>query len=895
MVEEKQRKQANASVLLGLTREEAAASRRKHGANILSKQKRKGFFARFLTNLGDPVIRILLGALVLNLLMMFRRSDWVETLGIAAAVLLATLISTLSEVGSDRAFAALEEADRKTLCRVIRSGKTVSLPQNQVVVGDLILLSAGEGIPADGRLIQGEIRTDQSAMTGESREMKKWVSGDPSMTPSAPSSMFRGCSVTAGEGIMEVTAVGDSTLLGEISKEIQAETRDSPLKVRLSKLARQISALGYLAAALAALAYLFHVFILDSGMREEIILYKLRDLPYLIDHLLHALTLALTVIVVAVPEGLPMMIAVVLSANIRRMLKDQVLVRKPAGIEAAGSMNILFTDKTGTLTRGQMQVTHYATGAGEIQETNAGMPASIPLSLLLLSCRNGGGAVMGRDEKDTLCPLGGNPTDRALLQFALLQDAKSLSLISRLPFDSAKKYAAATLSTEKGPLTLVWGAPERLLPHLGSVMDERGKSLPPSHRVLQRTQREMTQRGLRVLAFCLVSGGVRASDLEGTMEAPLCFLGYLGLSDPVRPEARKSVEQLHRAGIGVVMITGDNRDTATVIAKASGILTPERDLVLEGEDLERMGDERLKSLLPRMAVIARAMPTHKSRLVRLSEEAGLVTGMTGDGINDAPALKMADIGFAMGSGTQVAKDAGDILILDDNLASIVRAVLYGRTIFKSIRKFITLQLTMNLSAMGVTMICPLLGLESPVTVVQMLWINLVMDTLGGLAFAGEAPLDDTMQEPPKRREEPILSSYMIYGILLLGAFTVGLCLFFLNCPAITRLFRPHPENLYLLTAFFALFIFSSVFNCFSARTDRLKLFSGIGKNPIFLWIMSAITAIQVLFVYLGGSVLRTAPLTPKELLITLALSFTVLPAGFLCKLLWRLVGNKKGY
>ena len=308
-----------------------------------------------------------------------------------------------------------------------------------------------------------------------------------------------------------------------------------------------------------------------------------------------------------------------------------------------------------------------------------------------------------------------------------------------------------------------------------------------------------------------------------------------------------------------------------------------------------MSDAQIREKLPHVAVIARALPTDKSRLVRLAQELGLVTGMTGDGINDAPALRRADIGFSMGSGTQVAKDAGDILILDNNLSSIVRAVLYGRTIFKSIRKFITLQLTMNFCAVAVTMICPFLGLESPVTVVQMLWINLIMDTLGGLAFAGEAPRDSYMKESPKKRDEPILNRYMVNQIVGLGSFTVALCLYFLFSPTVRSIFRPHDNHLYLLTAFFGLFIFSSVFNCFNSRTDRLNLLSELSKNRIFLLIMLAILMIQIGFVYLGGNVLRTAPLFLKELSVTFLLSLSVFPFDILRKAFWRLRGKKKGF
>ena len=296
-----------------------------------------------------------------------------------------------------------------------------------------------------------------------------------------------------------------------------------------------------------------------------------------------------------------------------------------------------------------------------------------------------------------------------------------------------------------------------------------------------------------------------------------------------------------------------------------------------------------------MAVIARALPTDKSRLVRVAQEQERVVGMTGDGINDAPALRRADIGFGMGSGAAVARDASDILILDDNLASIVKAVLYGRTIFKSIRKFITLQLTMNFCAVGVSMIGPFIGVNAPVTVVQMLWINLIMDTLGGLAFSGEAPLPSYLKEKPKRRDEPILCRYMVNEILFLGGYTVGLCILFLKHPAITARFRTTPDDLCHLTAFFALFIFSSVFNCFNARTDRLRPFAGLSRNRSFLLIMGGVLLLQIIFVYLGGSVLRTMPLLPRELGLTAILALSVLPVEKLRVFLWRARGRRERY
>jgi len=880
----------------GLDAHAVLESRKVNGANVLTKQKQKSFLGQFLANLNDPVIRILLVALAVHLLLLFGDGDLLETVGIAIAVFLATLISTLSEYGSAKAFSRLSEQSGNGKCRVRREGNVLEIPFSEVVVGDVVLLSAGEQIPADGKLFSGALRSDQSAMTGESREAEKIPIGTFQHDPACPSALFRGCTVTGGMGEMTVTAVGNATFLGEISREIQAETRESPLKRRLNKLARQISIFGYVAAALVALVYLFNAFVLDSGMHPTLIQLKLTDLHYLFSHLLHAFTLALSVLVTCVPEGLPMMVAVVLSSNIKRMVRDQVLVRKPVGIESAGSMNILFTDKTGTLTEGKMQVERIALPDGtvcslrELLQTRSRAAALIPHLL-----RFGSEAEIGTDANGKRTAIGGNATARALLESVMeLPHPTSVQLLARLPFDSTRKYAAASLGG-KERLTFLLGAPEKLFPFVEEELQNDDLPHPFSRTRAERCIAEQTVRGYRVLAMALSRENVSAPHHKDGIHGSLIYLGAVCLCDPLRKEAAQAVANLQDAGIRVVMITGDSRETATSIGRQCGIIDREHDVVLTSEELARMSDTGLQDLLPRLAVVARALPTDKSRLVRIAQQQNLVVGMTGDGINDAPALRLSDIGFSMGSGTQVAKDAGDIVILDNNLASIVRAVLYGRTIFKSIRKFITLQLTMNFCAVGVNMICPFLGFDAPLTVVQMLWINMIMDTLGGLAFAGEPPLQEYMKEPPKRRDEPILNRYMVNQIAFLGAFTVGLCLFFLKAPHVTAAYRISEGSICLLTAFFALFIFSSVFNCFNARTDRLKLFSGLRRNRVFLGIMLAVLLIQILFVYLGGSILRTVPLTPQELLLTMALALSVFPADLIRKAVLRLLGKKSGY
>ena len=880
---------------LGLSEKEVLQSRKEYGDNRLTKQKSKPFLLQFFANLNDPVIRILLCAMAVNLLLLFGSADWMETVGIGVAVLLATLVSTLSEYSSAKAFDRLSEESSKVLCRVVRGGVLREISIGEIVVGDLIKLSPGDAIPADGVMMEGILRVDQSSMTGETKEVEKCPGSEVPSLPSSPTALFRGSNILSGEGLMEVRAVGDKTFLGGISREIQSTTRESPLKRRLAKLARQISRVGYLASALVALAYLFHVFVLQSGKDPAVIFLKLTDLPYLMTQLLHAFTLALTVLVVAVPEGLPMMVAVVLSSNVKRMIRDRVLVRKPVGIEAAGSMNLLFTDKTGTLTEGKMKLTKFCFPDGSVESSGVCDPnANACQRLFALAFAYGTQASFGKDRQGNEEILGGSGTERALLESLDKSKLPNARVLSRLPFDSVRKYAAVTLLSP-GKVTLLLGAPERLFPFIGSRLLPNGTLASGELQKVKKVLAEWTDEGCRVLALATSTDGIDAERHAATPIGKLTLVGLIALRDDLRSDAKQSVKELQEAGIHVVMITGDSPKTARSIAASCGILDGKHQTIVSGEELSRLSDPEVKDLLPSLAVVARALPGDKSRLVRLAEESGDVVGMTGDGINDAPALRLADVGFAMGSGTQVAKDAGDIIILDNKLSSLAKAVLYGRTIFKSIRKFITLQLTMNFCAVAITMICPFLGVKTPITVVQMLWINLIMDTLGGLAFAGEAPLADYMKEPPKARDEPILNRYMINEILVLGSFTVGLLLYFLKSPTLISHFRSAQDRIYLLTAFFVLFIFASVFNCFNARTDRLKLSAGLWKNHAFVVIMSAILAIQVGFVYLGGSLLRTAPLTVRELLLTLALSFSVFPAELARKALWRLRGKRGGY
>lgn len=857
----------------GLTTAQAARSRAEHGGNELTGHRRTGFWRQFLSGFGDPIIKVLLVALALNVLFFFHRFDWFESAGIALAIFLSTFVSALSEYGSESAFEELQRESARITCRVRRDGRLTVLPLGDIVVGDAVLLQAGERVPADGVLAEGALSVDQSALNGESRETKKRPADAFTGDPAAPGDLFRGSVVTAGDGVLVVAQVGAATLYGGMAGELHERAPESPLKTRLAGLARTISRMGYAAAALVAAADLFHSFVMDNAFRSTAILHALTDWPTAFGNLLHALTLAITMIVVAVPEGLPMMITVVLSANIRKMLRDRVLVRRPVGIETAGSLNILFTDKTGTLTGGRLTVSRFVTGQGEVLDAAAvrrqGLWQTVVRGCLLNSESTpvGGRAV------------GGNATDRALTEWVLPASSPA-AVTARLPFDSAVKFSA--VQTADGRV-LIKGAPEKLLPACTHYCGHGGERLPlGSLAPVTAAWHTLTGEAMRVLALAECDAPLPR---DGRFH-DLTLVGLVGIRDGLRPGAREAVETVRGAGVQVVMITGDNRDTAAAIAREAGIWRADDDpsAAVTGEELARLSDDELRRRLPGLRVVARALPADKSRLVRAAQELGLVAGMTGDGVNDAPALKKADVGFAMGSGTEVAKEAGDIVILDDNFASIGRAILYGRTIFKSIRKFIVFQLTMNLSAAGISVIGPFIGIEAPVTVIQMLWINLIMDTLAGLAFAGEPPLPEYMAEPPKSRTEPVLDRRMIRQILWCGGYTLLLCILFLKWEPVEALFRFDTDPIFRMTAFFALFIFSGIANAFNARTARANPLANLRQNPAFSLIMAAVAAVQLALLYFGGSLFRTAPLTAGELFRVLLLAASVIPADCVRKL-----------
>ena len=864
--------------LHGLKDVEVEVQRKKYGSNSLTEMKKKGFLSLLLESLGDPIIKILLVALAIKVVFLFQSFDWFETLGILIAIFLASFISSISEYGSEEAFKKLQEENEKMKVKVRRNNTVKEIKIDEVVVGDLVLLESGDGIPADGYLVEGKISVDESRLNGESKEKKKLAA----KVENAQSSLLRGAVVYEGVGLMLITKVGDATIYGSLAKEVQEKEPMSPLKYRLRGLAKTISKIGYVGAFLVTFSYLFSVLIMENNFEIAKIMATITNFPVMMDHLIYALTLSVTIIVVAVPEGLPMMITLVLSSNMKRMLKNNVLVRKLVGIETTGSLNILFTDKTGTLTKGKLEVLEMISGELTHYSKSSQLSKNNKYLEIVKKCTLWNNKSILSEGK----VLGGNSTDRALINFFHEKYPNPYKILAEQPFDSNLKYSSLTVLENNLTRTYIKGASEKLLPKCHRFLTQNGEEKPfLTKKNIESEINRLTKTGCRVLSMAY------SHEKELTS---LVFVGLIAIKDDLRPEAKEGVSLIQNAGIQVVMITGDAKETATAIAKEVGIIKNSDDLVLTSDELHSYSEYDLEQLLPRLKVIARALPQDKSKLVKVAEQKDLIVGMTGDGVNDAPALKKANVGFAMGSGTEVSKEASDIVILDDNILSISQAILYGRTIFKSIRKFIIYQLTCNFCALFLSIIGPFIGINTPITIIQMLWINMIMDTFAGLAFSFEPALKETMTESPKKKNEPIMNKYMYSEIIFTGLYSALLCLFFLKSPWISSLIRPDDQNKYLMTAYFALFIFIGIGNAFNARTHRLNLFAHLKENIVFIFIVLFIASVQLILIYKGGVVFRTFGLTPFELTFVIFLAFTVIPIDFLRKIILKKKGVHLG-
>ena len=880
----------------GLSDNAVSESRKIYGANVVTTQEAEGFLDKLRTNLKDPIIVILIVALAVTVfLAAMGFAPWYEGLGIAFAVVMATLIATWSEYSNENEFQRLLEEASKVKVKVFRNSTLVEILIDDLVVNDLVLLQPGDTVPADGYLLTGEIELNESALTGESETVKKTGGADEKHSEAEEKyEMSRAALVVDGEAVMKVLEVGDKTKYGVTLKELtSAETRPSPLQEKLATLGRQISRFGYVGALFIAFSFMFnHIFLEGGGWG----IYFSKPAPEIIYHIVTAIILAIIIIVVAVPEGLPMMIAVVLSMNMRKLLKAKVLVRKLLGIETSGSLTILFTDKTGTLTQGKLTVSELLLGNAEHLQSYKEIPENLR-ETVSFALRNNTPASIDTGDPENPKIVGANPTGQALLRFlgADLAKQDDVKVKVNIPFNSSYKFSATQVEGSQN-LTMVKGAAEIVLARCSHYLDVDGNKVELDSEKLKEEMLGLSERAMRLIGLA-----VSNQDLgeENVLPSDLTLVGIFGLRDEMRKESKTAVETARRAGIQVVMITGDAKDTAQAIAREVGILEKEQALVLTSKELGEISDEELIKILPDMRVVARALPADKNRLVKLAKSMNWVVGMTGDGVNDAPAVKNADVGFSMGDGTDMTKESSDIVILDNNFISLTNAVRYGRTLLKSIRKFLIFQLTVNVAAILVAFLGPFFGIDLPLTMTQLLWVNIVMDTLAAFAFSGEAALKRYMNEKPIPKDESLISGDMWSAILIDGIFMASISLYFLTSDFVAGLFVcdalrcPDPElNLVLLTGFFGFFVFMNNFNKFNSRTEGLNLFEHITENRNFLVVVILIFFLQTSFTYFGGEVLRTVGLTLEEWFYVLAFAITIIPLDLTRKLLRNLfVGN----
>lgn len=864
-------------MLHGLNDEEVLESRQKFGDNKIIEAEPETFLDKFKDAFGDPMIKLLLAiAFIMAIMAFLGYAEWGELIGIVISVLLVTGISAKTEMSSDNEYRKLKDGTKKELCKVYRNGKIVEIEVDDVVVGDRIIIQSGDKIPADGVLCSGAIAVDNSALNGESEECKKYaipndfiyrevaITGD---TFVDKHSLFRGAVVVNGEGVLEVKKVGMMTMMGEMAKDMQDDDVESPLKVKLSKLADSISKFGYIGAVVIAITLMIHKVIVAGGVSPYFDL----GMMYVFKDLLEVLMLAVVIIVMAVPEGLPLMIAIVLMQNTSKMLQNNVLVRKPIGIETAGSLNILFSDKTGTITKGELEVVEFFDG--DLKDSY--QSSNYIKEYMGLCIGKNTGAMFDNNDK----VIGGNATDKALLKFLGKNEMNSLNdikVIKSQGFNSANKYSAAELEN----VTVYKGAPERLLGKATKYINENGQVVQIDKDKLNAKIDALADKAMRVLSFAYSQSEL----VEDTLPDDLVIVGFVGIRDDVRPEAKQAIKEVQNAGVQVVMITGDRKETAVAIAKDSGLIKSDDELAFTSEELNKMTDDEIKAVITKIRVIARALPTDKSRMVRIAQELNLVCGMTGDGVNDAPALKRADVGFAMGSGTDVAKEAGSIVILDDNFKSIENAILYGRTIYNNILKFIKFQLTINVAAVAVSAISPFFGVEEPLKITHILWINLVMDGLGALALGAEPALKKYMSEKPKSRTQSLVNKNMMSQVLCAGAWLGVISFAFLKLPFFKEFFENEGQH---LTAYFSMFVFSAVANGFNVRSEGINIFDHIKENKGFIKVMLTIVLVQIILTFVGGEIFSCTPFGIKGWLIIIVMSLTMIPVDMLRKIIMK--------
>ena len=881
----------------GLSEDEVQINRAKYGDNLLTPPKRPSLWKLYLEKFQDPVVKVLLVAAIFSLIISFIEQEFAETIGIIFAILLATGIGFFFEYDANKKFDLLNAVNEETLVKVIRAGKVREIPRKDVVVGDIIILETGEEIPADGELIEAlSLQVNESNLTGEPVVEKTTNEAEFDLEATYSSNLvMRGTTVVDGHGMMKVIKVGDATEIGKVARQsTEQSTEPTPLNIQLTKLANLIGKVGFTIAIATFLIFVTKDLYHYIGANEINGWHSYVDIAQIV---LKYFMMAVTLIVVAVPEGLPMSVTLSLALNMRRMLATNNLVRKMHACETMGAITVICTDKTGTLTQNLMQVHEpkfYALKEAKV------LGDDFTSKLVSEGISVNSTAFLEDSEEQGKLKGVGNPTEVALLLWlnSLGRDYLAIreksKVIDQLTFSTERKYMATLVhSDETGKKVLyIKGAPEIVLSKCKEVVLSDGQvSAQDYKKTIDEQLMTYQNMAMRTLGFAykIVDDNEDADCVALVSANDLNFLGVVAISDPIREDVPAAVAKCQSAGIGIKIVTGDTPGTATEIARQIGLWTPadtERNRIT-GVAFAELTDEEALERVRDLKIMSRARPTDKQRLVQLLQQKGEVVAVTGDGTNDAPALNHAQVGLSMGTGTSVAKEASDITLLDDSFNSIGTAVMWGRSLYKNIQRFIVFQLTINFVALLIVLIGAFMGTELPLTVTQMLWVNLIMDTFAALALASIPPSEKVMNDKPRKSDDFIITKPMRYNIIGVGtiflAVLMGLIFYFTDAAG--------AMSVHDLTIFFTFFVMLQFWNLFNARvfgtTD--SAFKGLSKSYGMELVVLAILGGQFCIVQFGGDIFRTEPLNFHTWVVIIATSSLVLWIGEIIRLVRRLI------
>lgn len=871
---------------IGLTDEQVKQSRKQHGKNVLTPPQRTSLWKLYLDKYRDPIIQILLVAAFVSLILAFIEKNFMETIGIFVAVFLATTVGFYFERDAAKKFNLLTALSEEQPVKVRRNGKVMEIPRHDVVVGDVVLVEVGDEVPADGELIVcNDLQINESALTGEPVAEKSLEGGGDGAYPR--NVILRSTMVMNGRGEFVVTAVGDATEIGKVAKKSTEQTSvETPLHMQLDKLAKMISKVGSVVSVAAFFIFLIHDILTNPAWGGK-------DYFYMAEIVLKYFMMAVTLIVMAVPEGLPMAITLSLALNMRRMLKSNNLVRKLHACETMGAVTVICTDKTGTLTQNKMQVSalELKQGDGALLDTAIALNSTAELN----------------DGK----PIG-NPTESALLLWLDAQGKdyeelrKQVNVLKQLPFSTERKMMATLAEVDGETYLFVKGAPEIVM-----------KKCIIEDRMQKQTAEELDEwqhKAMRTLAFAYkkIEASIMRTSRTSTAEVvalldanDLQLQAIAAIADPIRPDVPAAVQECRHAGIEVKVVTGDTAATALEIGKqigvfedepenigADGSLTSLDQQMITGEQWEALSDEEAYERAKDIRVMSRARPTDKQRLVAMLQKRGEVVAVTGDGTNDAPALHYAHVGLSLGSGTSVAKEASDMTLLDDSFKSIANAVMWGRSLYRNLQRFLFFQLVVNVAALLLVLGGSVIGTEMPLTVTQILWVNLIMDTFAALALASLPPSHEVMKDKPRKASDFIINKSIGFGILFCGI------VFFLVMFALLVYCERRGKggvDVHELTMFFTTFVMIQFWNLFNAKAlmSHHTAFRHFLKDKGMILVLVLVLVGQWIIVTFGGEMFRTTPLSLHEWLLIIGSTSVVLWAGELWRAFKRMIAKRR--